>query len=472
MYPTLKKYFEQYTDAATLAFFRLAFGILMVCSVIRFAANGWIDKFYIQPQFHFTYYGFGWVKPYGNLTYVIFIICSLSALMVAVGYKYRIAIILFFLSFTYVELLDKTTYLNHYYFVSVVSFVMIFLPANTAFSIDACKNPAKAFDRIPRYTVDIVKLLLAIVYIYAGLAKLNSDWLADAMPLKIWLPANANLPVIGPLLVKTWVAYAFSYVGVVYDLVIVFLLINRRTRLFGFVAVVVFHLLTRILFPIGVFPYVMIVSSLVFFSSGFHKRILEYVMKFFVPPAKSQGQMMPSSIDIAPEEHELPLAFSRGMKYIPNNKPVFIFLMLLMAFQLLFPFRYLLYPQELFWTEEGFRFSWRVMLMEKAGNTEFVVSDPKTGKTVYVDNKKFLTAFQEKQMSFQPDFILEYAHYLHDYYEKQGMFDPVVKVHSHVALNGRLVKEYIDPNVNLAKEYESFKHKTWIRPFDDTITGF
>jgi len=449
MHPTLKKYFEQYTDAATLAFFRLAFGILMVGSIIRFAANGWIDKFYIQPQFHFTYYGFGWVKPYGNLTYIVFIICGLSALMVAVGYKYRLAIILFFLSFTYVELLDKTTYLNHYYFVSVVSFVMIFLPAHAGFSIDAYKNPAKAFDRIPRYTVDIIKLLLAIVYIYAGLAKLNSDWLTDAMPLKIWLPANANLPVIGPLLVKTWVAYAFSYVGAVYDLGIVFLLINKRTRLFGFVLVVVFHLLTRILFPIGVFPYVMIVSSLIFFSSGFHRRVLASIKGILrLPIIKSSGQN------------------------IANNKPLFIFLMLFMAFQLLFPFRYLLYPHELFWTEEGFRFSWRVMLMEKAGNTEFVVSDPKTAKTVYVDNKKFLTAFQEKQMSFQPDFILEYAHYLHDYYEKQGMFDPVVTVHSHVALNGRLVQEYIDPNVNLAKEYESYSHKTWIRPFNDTITGF
>jgi hypothetical protein len=326
---------------------------------------------------------------------------------------------------------------------------MIFLPAHAAFSVDAYKNPAKAFDKVPRYTVDIIKLLLTIVYFYAGLAKLNSDWLIDAMPLKIWLPANADLPLIGPLLVKPWAAYAFSYIGAVYDLIIVFLLLNRRTRLMGFVLVVVFHLLTRILFPIGVFPYVMIVSALIFFSAGFHRKILEYITGLLkLPCAKSSG------------------------KIIPNSKPVFIFLMLFMAFQLAFPFRYLLYPQELFWTEEGYRFSWRVMLMEKAGNTEFVVSDAKTGTTVYVDNKKFLTAFQEKQMSFQPDFILQYAHYLHDYYEKTGMFDPVVKVHSQVALNGRLTKEYIDPNVNLAKEYESFSHKAWIRPFNDTITGF
>ncbi len=68
--------------------------------------------------------------------------------------------------------------------------------------------------------------------------------------------------------------------------------------------------------------------------------------------------------------------------------------------QLLFPWRYLLYPEELFWTEEGYRFSWRVMLMEKAGYAEFKVVDSKTGKRFYVDNSDFLSPFQEKQMAF------------------------------------------------------------------------
>jgi hypothetical protein len=449
MQPTLKKYFESYTDAATLAFFRLAFGLLMVFSVLRFAANGWIEKFYIQPKFHFTYYGFDWVKPYGVYTYVAFIICGLSALFVAIGFKYRLSVILFFLSFTYIELLDKTTYLNHYYFVSLVSFVMIFLPANACFSADAYRRQ-KSFSNVPRYTVDVIKLLLAIVYIYAGIAKLNSDWLIEAMPLKIWLPANAHLPVVGPLLVKPWVAYAFSWVGAVYDLAIVFMLLNRRTRLFGFILVVVFHLMTRILFPIGIFPYVMIVASLVFFSGDFHRRILSYISIWF----------------------RLPKITTQPFEKTTNNKPAFVLLTVFMAFQLLLPFRYLAYPQELFWSEEGFRFSWRVMLMEKAGYTRFIVSDAQTGKKVYVDNSKFLTPFQEKQMSFQPDFIIQYAHYLHDYYAAQGTHDPIVKADSYVALNGRLSKQYIDPNVNLAKEYESFSHKTWILPFNDTIAGF
>lgn len=456
MFQKVRVYLNTHTDAAPLAFYRMAFGLMMFFSVLRFALNGWIDKFYIQPQFHFTYYGFGWVKPLGIYTYLLFIICAIAALMVAAGYKYRLASILFFLSFTYIELMDKTYYLNHYYFISLASFVMMFLPANEFFSADVRNGTAQLNNSVPRYTIDILKLLLAIVYFYAGLAKLNSDWLLNAQPLRIWLPANAHIPMIGGFMGKIWVAYAFSWVGALYDLFIVFLLINKRTRWMGFGLVVVFHLLTRILFPIGVFPFVMIVSSLIFFGPAFHRKVLAFIGKFF--KFQLSTEVVPNFIQ--PENNRKPQQFKIAL------------LSVFVAIQWLFPFRYLAYPGELFWTEEGFRFSWRVMLMEKAGYAQFNVSDPATGKFVMVDNSQFLTRFQEKQMSFQPDFILEYAHFLHNYYQQQGMVDPEVKVNSYVALNGRLSQPYIDPNVNLAKQDESCKHKTWILPFNDTIQGF
>ncbi|WP_366183935.1 HTTM domain-containing protein [Flavobacterium ovatum] len=449
-----QNYFKQYTSAATLAFFRLAFGLMMLLSLIRFASYGWIDKFYIAPQFHFTYYGFEWVKPIGIYTYLIFIVCGIAALFVAIGYQYKWAVFSFFLSFTYIELMDKTTYLNHYYFITIVSLVLCFLPANCYFSIDAYKNEKIRFQTIPRWNTDILKVLLAIVYIYAGLAKLNSDWLLEAMPLKIWLPDNTKIPGLSYLMNQTWVHYAFSWIGAIYDLGIVFMMLNKRTRGFGFFLIVVFHLLTRILFPIGVFPYVMIISSLIFFEASLHKKILNFVAKLFS-----------TSLFLFENGKEKVQSFD------PSQQIKLSFLGLFMAFQLLFPFRYLCYPDELFWTEEGFRFSWRVMLMEKAGYTEFTVSDIKNNKSIQVNNTLFLTAFQEKQMSFQPDFILEYAHFLKKHYQKQGFENPEVHVASYVALNGRLSQKYIDPTINLAKENESFKHKTWILPFNDTIKG-
>ena len=451
----ISTYLKSYTSTATLAFFRLAFGLMTLFSLIRFAAHGWIDKFYIQPQFHFSYYGFEWVKPLGIYTYLLYIIAGLSALMVAIGFKYRLAIITFFLTFTYIELMDLTYYLNHYYFITIVSFILMFLPANAYFSVDAYRNKSLAFAEIPRWNIDILKVLLAIVYIYAGIAKINSDWLLEAMPLRIWLPSNADLPIIGSLLKETWVAYAFSWVGMIYDLVIVFLLLYKPTRWFGFFMVVVFHVLTRILFPIGVFPFVMIISSLIFFDSDFHKRVLFYISGLLKisKDAWENGKLKTSSLTTI-------------------YKTKIAFLSAFLLFQLAFPFRYMLYPEELFWTEEGFRFSWRVMLMEKAGYIEFKVVDAQTKKTIHVDNSEFLTRFQEKQMSFQPDFILQYAHFLHDFYKEQGINNPIINVESYVALNGRLSRTYIDPNINLAEQHDTFQHKNWILPFNDTIKGF
>ncbi|WP_350287531.1 HTTM domain-containing protein [uncultured Croceitalea sp.] len=447
-------YLNKSIEAAPLAVFRILFGLMMFTSIVRFWSYGWIEKLYLTPDFHFSYYGFEWVKPIGNWTYLLFAICGIAALAVAVGFKYRLAIITFFISFTYIELMDKTTYLNHYYFISLLSFLLIFLPANAYYSIDARQNEKKRFQRIPQWNVDAVKLLLALVYIYAGLAKLNSDWLVDAMPLKIWLPSKFDIPLIGDVLGKEWVHYTFSWVGAGYDLFIPFLLLYRPTRWFAFGLVVVFHVLTRVLFPIGMFPYIMIVSALIFFDSGLHHKVLGTLSKWL----KINKNIFDNNVALLP------------------NKTVFNslkhgLLSLFFTIQLLFPWRYLAYPGELFWTEEGYRFSWRVMLMEKSGYAQFRIVDKDAEREFYVDNTVYLTPFQEKQMSFQPDFILEYAHFLAETYRAKGIKNIAVFVDCQVALNGRLSQTFIDPKTDLTQIRESFEHKFWILPFQDEIKG-
>ncbi len=445
------KYFNRQTDAAPLAVFRILFGLMMFGSIVRFWSYGWIDKLYIQPKFFFSYYGFEWIKPLGEYTYLIFAICGIASIMVMLGYKYRLAIIIFFLSFTYIELMDKTTYLNHYYFISILSFLMIFLPANARFSLDTYFK-RREYDQVPKWTIDSVKLMLGIVYFYAGIAKLNSDWLFRAMPLKIWLPSKYDLPFIGDnLMQQEWFHYAMSWGGAIYDLAIPFLLLYRRTRFFAFLLVLFFHIFTRILFPIGMFPYIMIVSTLIFFDAKLHKTIIIWIKRILA--------IKPMLIQRVSEYH-----YSAFPKKIITSIVVLFF-----AIQILFPWRYLLYPGELFWTEEGYRLSWRVMLMEKAGYAHFKIVDGETKKFFYVDNTDFLTSFQEKQMSFQPDFILEYAHYLGDHFTSQGHKNVEVYVDCFVALNGRLSERYIDPNIDLYKEKESFQHKTWILPFQHDI---
>ena len=253
---------------------------MMLYSMIRFWSKGWINSIYIEPDFNFKYYGFEWVQGLGNYTYILFLICMLCSIFITLGFWYKTSMSVFFITFTYIELIEKTTYLNHYYFVSLISFILIFLPANSCFSLDNFSRRI-SYKKVPSWTVDSIKLLMIIVYFYAGLAKINSDWLLNALPLKIWLPSKYDIPYIGETILQyNWVHYLMSWGGMFYDLLIPFLLLYKRTRIIGFVFVIFFHVFTAILFPIGMFPYIMIVSALIFFDGKTHNKIINFLQYF------------------------------------------------------------------------------------------------------------------------------------------------------------------------------------------------
>jgi len=443
-------FFNVQMHIAPLAVLRMAFGSIMLISTVRFILKGWISAYYIKPALHFTFYGFDWVKPLGATgMYLLFSLLVIAAIFVTIGLFYRAAIITFFFCFTYVELIDKTTYLNHYYFISVMAFLLIWVPANRYFSVDVLRKSQLLVTRVPGWTINIFKLQLLLVYFFAGVSKLNYDWLIAAMPLKIWLPANSNLPIIGGLLTKLWIAYVFSWFGALFDVFIGFMLLNAKTRKLGYVLVIIFHLSTGWFFKIGMFPYIMIFVTIIFFSESTHIRIINFFRRIFNNSNKG---------------------IIAGNPYqISSPKKNFIYAVLILHFtiQFLMPFRYLLYPGKLYWTEEGYRFSWRVMLMEKGGAAFFHVKDPQTGRKTEIVNSKYLTPFQENMMATQPDMILQYAHFLAHEYEKQGIKNPIVTVESYVTLNGSGSRLYIDSTVNLATEQETFDHKKWIRPFNN-----
>ena len=434
---------------------------MMALSVVRFALNGWIEKLYLEPAFFFSYRGFAWVRPLGDWTYALFALVFLSAVGVMLGWRYRLSALLFFLSFAYVELMDKTTYLNHYYFISLVAFALIWLPAGDYFSLDARRRGERP--TVPAWTITALKVLVGVVYFYAGLAKLNSDWLLHAQPLSIWLPAKYDVPLLGEFLSQRWVHFAFAWAGAAYDLLIPFLLLWRPTRPFAFVAVVIFHVLTRVLFPIGMFPYIMIVSALVFFEPAVHHRVIGGLRRligaraWLLSAAEVQVRGKEEAAVVSP-----PTFRSGTAKYVVYA---------LLLFHLLFPWRYLAYPGELFWTESGYRFSWRVMLMEKAGYASFTVVDPDTGKRRTIDNRDYLTTFQEKQMATQPDFILEFAHFLARKHRREGRPLPAVYVESYAALNGRRSRPYADPKIDLTSITHATPRTEWLLAFEDDIYG-
>ncbi len=441
-----RAWLEAPISIAPLITFRVIVGAMMLFSTLRFLFFGWVDEHFICPQFHFKYFGFEWVEALSATgMYVVHILLILASLCVILGLFYRLAAAVQFLLFTYTELIDLTYYLNHYYFVSIVCGLLIFVPANRAFSLDVLRNPTIFQSQIPRWSVFIFQLQLGIVYCYAGLWKINHDWLLNALPLKIWVPANDQLPLVGWLFKQEITPWLFSWIGMLYDVSIVFWLSWSRTRAWAYLTVIVFHTLTGLMFQIGVFPLVMIAATLIFFSEKWHERVWERLSKFS---------------KLGKSETKPVLRLQAVGRVSP--KPVFALLFLHFAFQLLFPWRYLLYPGNLFWTEEGYRFSWRVMLMEKAGTATFYVKDRKTGREGEVLNGEFLNPHQEKQMAMQPDMMLQFAHFLKQHYEKQGVFDPEVRAEVYVTLNARPSRLLIDPNIDLTKIRDAWSHKTWI----------
>ena len=379
--------------------------------------------------------------------HLLFAGMTLAALCIALGLLYRLATISFFLAFIYVELIDVATYLNHYYFVSLVAFLLIWLPAGRHYSLDVLIWPQKRRWEVPFICLGILRFQMAIVYIFAGLAKLNPDWLLKALPMSIWLPAKSHLPIVGQFMYHPYTAYLFSWFGAFYDLFIVFFLLSGRTRAVAYGFVLLFHIATALFFPaIGMFPYIMIGSSLIFFSAGFHENLLSYL------PGYRPAFTFLNSTDSAWK-----IRFPRLLAPL---------IALYICAQLLIPFRYLLYPGPLFWNEEGYRFSWRVMLMEKSGAAYFRVKSASDAAIYEVNNAEFLTPLQEKMMSTQPDMILRYAHFLAKEYRKRGVVDPTVQAEVYVALNGRHSALFIDSTTNLAAERFSWKHYAWVLPFN------
>lgn len=442
----IRAYFTKNVHIAPLAVFRMAFGILMFASIIRFISKGWVYSMYIKPKVFFPFYGFEWVKPLGATSmYAIFIIMAIAALFIILGFFYRFSIILFFITFTYVELIDKTNYLNHYYFISIMSLLMIFLPAHRYFSLDTLRRKNSKLTSIPNYFILIIKFQVFIVYFFAGVAKLNYDWLFNAMPLKIWLPAHSEMPIIGSYLTKEWVAYFFSWFGCIYDLTIPFLLFIPRFIKPAYFFVVVFHLATSLFFNIGMFPYVMICLTTIFFSEKFHVQLINKLKKIFKSAVHDNNPII----------------------YKPNRlfvKTLTVLMVIHFSIQLLLPFRYLFYSGDLFWTEQGFRFSWRVMLIEKAGTAFFYIRDKTTGKEIEVSNSDYLTQMQEKMMATQPDMLINYAHFLKKEYQKKGFNNPEVLAESYVTLNGKASCLIVDKTTILSEEEDKLTPKNWIIP--------
>ncbi len=444
---------------ASLVVLRVAVGVLLAISALRFVAKGWVETLILAPDYHFHYWGFGWIpEPSAAVAYGLFALLGIAGLTLAAGFAVRLSAGVAFLSFTWVELIDATYYLNHYYFLSclLLTFALLPPPGRPAFHPAADTETQRAMisvvpmaARVPRWQLLCVRVQVGLVYVYAGAAKLDSDWLFSGQPLRIWLARHADLPIVGAWMNESWLAFAATWGGAAFDLAVVPALLWKPTRAPAYIAVVGFHLITGFLFPIGMFPWFMIGCATIMFAPDWPLRLGSAAL---VTPVNSDD----SSSAPADSVH-------------PGSTRIQIFAGALAALSLLIqialPWRQLAYPGPTRWHDQGGRYAYRVMLVEKAGAVDFRVHDRRGGGRWRVEPALELTALQVKMMSTDPELIAAYAQHLGERLSRTHPdSDIAVYADAFLAVNGRPRARLIDPEVDLRSVSLGLRPKPWILP--------
>lgn len=426
---------ERPADPAGLAVFRVLFGLLVAFGAARFLASGYLDSLYCDDAFYFRYWGADVVPvPDVDTIRALYVGFIVAGALVAVGLFTRLAAAAFTLGFLWVQLVDVTNYLNHYYLVLLLGALVVVLPTNAALSLDAALFSSRR-DSVPYAAYALLRFQVACVYVFAAVAKAGPDWLLHGQPLGVWLPARDELWLIGPLLSMKYVPLLLSWGGFLYDATIVGWLSWRRTRVLAYVLVLVFHGLTRAFFEIGMFPFIMAIATTVFFDPSWPRRL----------------PLLRRRVVLDARPRRLPrLALAA--------------IVLWCGFHALFPLRAFVLGDDVLWDETGMRYSWRVMVREKSGSLAYRVRMKESGREVVVSPHDVLTFRQVNEMIGQPDLILQLAHHIRDDFARRGLGEVEVYADAKVSLNGRRAQRFIDETIDLAAVEDGFGMPRFVLP--------
>ena len=469
-------------DIASLVYFRIAFGSVMLWEVWRFIDHDWVDRYFSDKNFYFKFWPFDFVQPWPGVAMDIHIyLMAPVAILIILGLFYRLSAVLFFLMISYVFLLEEARYLNHLYLVCLISFLMIFVPAHRHFSLDSLLHPKVSSRVVPAWSVWLLRFQVGVPYYFGGIGKLNSDWLRGE-PLRDWLGNRTDFPLLGQFFTNEAVVWLMNYGGLLLDLYVVFLLMNRRTRVLGFIGILTFHFMNSRLFGIGIFPWLMIASTAIFFEYDWPRRVLRdlrqvhpyrvpalivgailgFVIGGYLPDTFSPVRALIGAVGVAIAAYHLDEPFRRrGAESVSDSpklpgpttvqKWTLLVLGIWIAFQVIVPLRHFFIPGNVHWTEEGHNFSWHMKLRDKDSLGFFLVTDPTSGREWAIDPADFLDSRQTRKMTSRPHMIVEFARHIEGRLRDEGYENLEIRAHILASLNGRDPQLLIDPEVDLTK---------------------
>ncbi|MDC6366130.1 MULTISPECIES: HTTM domain-containing protein [Flavobacteriaceae] len=433
----LDRFLFRKIDNAQLIVFRIFYGFLVSAECYGAIITGWVRRTFIEPQFTFSFIGFEWLQPLpGNGMYIYFAVMGTLGVLITLGYKYRFSAFAFAFMWAGVYLMQKTSYNNHYYLFMLLAFIMAMFPAHRDASFDAKLNPNVHSHTMPNWIRWTIILQLFIVYTYASVAKLYGDWL-DFSFIDVLMKPKKDYFLIGELLQEKWIHKIVAVFGILFDLLVIPALLWKPSRKIAFALAIFFHLFNSYVFRIGIFPYLSLAFTVFFFEPQTIRNIFLKTKKIVIDDISA----------------------------IPKNRNiVLVVLGSYFLVQLLLPLRHHTFVDNVLWTEEGHRLSWRMMLRGRSGTIRYRVVNKETDKVTYIDLDDYLTKKQRRRVASYPDFAWQFAQHLKKDYAAKGE-DIRVYVKNRVKINDGNYYEFIDPTVDLASvPWKHFAHNEWICP--------
>jgi len=463
----LHRLFFREIDASALAVFRILFGALLLFEAINYGVFLCLDCMYRDTSLLFKYPYFEWVVlPPGKGLEILFAVMAVAAFCVMVGYRYSIAIVVLFLTFTYHFLLDQAQYLNHFYLTILFLGILMFMPASRCWSIDARQGRQPPGQTVPAWTRFWLCAQLEIVLLYAGIVKINADWL-QLEPMRLWMnQRSADEGVLLQWLTQDWGIAAASYSVIVLHIIGAPLLLWKRTRLYVFFCYCIFHIINAFVFNIGIFPWMTIAATLLMFDPSWPRQLINnFNERSYLYKLKSLAQFEPV--------HSRNQSGSRSINFNALISSGAVLLMLIwLALQILVPLRHHKIPGNVNWSEEGHQFSWRMMLRSKVGRATLYVKTPKGGDYT-VEPADHLTAMQAHKASCLPDLTWQFADFIQSEALRLGHADNASEVRIYVdtacSLNTREPMPLIIRLVDLTSIERNTPGSSWITPLTKSL---
>jgi uncharacterized membrane protein YphA (DoxX/SURF4 family) len=382
------------TNGASLAAFRIAVGLVMSLEALALclpnpaaisAGTTPLETYYTGANitFHLPYPAFHWL-PLLPPTWIHLLVgvLAVAGLMMAIGLFYRLSAALVFLTWGYLWVVEstRTYWQSHYYLEVLLTFLLIWMPAARRYSVDAWRARHRHPPRtVPYWTILLLRGQLVIAYFYAGVAKLSTDWLLDAAPTR-WVLADpaitrpyeailtaGQLEFFRGILQSPGLAHFISWTGCLFDLAVGFLLLARRTRLFGLALMVIFHATNHFIIfdDIGWFPLVGVATALIFLNPDWPERLASWLRKpRWVTPDRnwfSAGAVLFPVVGATLGWKAAPPEASRESGERPAiRRGTTIFVTLWLVWQALMPLRHYWIAGDGRFTYEGMSFSWRL----------------------------------------------------------------------------------------------------------------